>query len=186
MTTSIPKLLTAADLLAMPDDGKRYELVRGELIEMPPPGIRHGVVTDQIGWSIKAFVRQHGLDFVSTSEAGIFIEQEPDTVIAPDYALIARDRIAAQLPERGYVAGLVPDLVVEVISPGYREAAASARAQTWLDAGARLVLVACIAGQEIVAHRDDGTVRRFDSNDTLTGEPVLSGFAGPVADIFTC
>ena len=83
MTTSIPKLLTAADLLAMPDDGKRYELVRGELIEMPPPGIRHGVVTDQIGWSIKAFVRQHGLDFVSTSEAGFSLSRSRTRLLRP-------------------------------------------------------------------------------------------------------
>ena len=34
--TTAKKLLTADDLMAMPDDGKRYELIRGELIEMPP------------------------------------------------------------------------------------------------------------------------------------------------------
>ena len=34
--TTAKKLFTSEDLLAMPDDGKRYELIRGELIEMPP------------------------------------------------------------------------------------------------------------------------------------------------------
>lgn len=92
-------------------------------------------------------------------------------------------RIIAPLPQRGYVFGLIPDLVVEVISPGY-STAAEARAQMWLDAGVRLALIAYIATQEIVAHSDDGATRRFRIGDTLTCEPVLPGFACQVAEIF--
>ena len=183
--TTAPKLLTADDLLAMADDGKRYELVRGELIEMPPPGITHGIVVDNIGWPIGAFIRQNNLDFVRTSETGIFVEQNPDTVRAADYAIIARERITEPLPERGYVAGLIPDLVVEVISRGYSVAEAEARARMWLDAGVRLVLTAYIATREIVARYKGGGTQRFGVNDTLTCEPILPGFSCPVADIFT-
>ena len=43
--TTAKKLFTSEDLLAMPDDGKRYELVRGELIEMPPTSHDHGMVS---------------------------------------------------------------------------------------------------------------------------------------------
>ena len=182
--TTAPKLLTADDLLAIPEDGKRYELVRGELIEMPPPGFAHGIVVDNIGWLIGTFIRQNGLGFVSTSETGIYLEQGPDTVRAADFAIIARERITEPVPERGYVAGLIPDLVVEVISPGYGEAEAEARALMWLEAGVRLVLTAYIATQEIVVHGDDGSIRRFGVNDTLTCEPVLLGFACRMSDIF--
>ena len=41
--TTAKKLLTADDLMAMPDDGKRYELIRGVLIEMPPTSHEHGI-----------------------------------------------------------------------------------------------------------------------------------------------
>ncbi len=183
--TTAPKLLTADDLLAMADDGKRYELVRGELIEMPPPGFAHGIVVDNIGWLIGTFIRQNSLGFVSTSETGIYIEQGPDTVRAADFAIIARERITEPVPERGYVAGLVPDLVVEVISPGHSAGEAEARARMWLEAGVRLVLTAHIATQEIFTSGEDGTTRRFGISDTLTCEPVLPGFACPAADIFT-
>lgn len=57
MTTS-RKLLTADDLLAMPDDGKKYELVRGELIEIPPPRFMHGMVIGRIGRRIGNFVEE--------------------------------------------------------------------------------------------------------------------------------
>ncbi len=179
------QLLTADDLLALPDDGKRYELVRGALIEMPPPGFMHTLVTGRIGRRIGNFIEEHNLDFYEGPEAAAFIEQTPDTVRAADYAIIAHARVPEPIPQRGYVAGLVPDLVVEVISPGYAAAAATARAQMWLDAGVRLALVAYIAIREIVVHRDDGTTQRFGMDDMLTCEPVLPGFACPVADIFT-
>ena len=183
--TTAPRLLTANDLLAMADDGKRYELVRGELVEMPPSGIAHGIVVDNIDWPIGAFIRRNNLDFVRTSETGIYVEQNPDTVRAADYAIIARERITQPVPERGYVAGLIPDLVVEAISSGYSVAEAEARARMWLEAGVRLVLTAYIATGEIVASYEGGGTQRFGSNDMLTCEPVLAGFACPVADIFT-
>ena len=183
--TTARKLMTADDLLALPDDGKRHELVRGELIEMPSPGVMHGIVVDNFGWLIGGFVRQNSLDFVSTSEVGIYIEQDPDTVRAADYALISRQRIAAPIPPSGYVFGLVPDLVVEAVSPDYRTTAVESKTRMWLDAGVRLVLTAYIADRAVVASRDDGTVQRFGLSDTLTGDPVLPGFACPVSDIFT-
>ena len=183
--TTTRKLLTADDLLAMPDDGNRYELARGELVTMPPPGIMHAAVTGQIGGHIWHFIRTNDLDFIVGPEAASYIEQNPDTVRAADYAIYSRYDLPSPLLEHGYVPGLVPVLAVEVISPGYRSAAAIAeRVQMWRDAGVWLVMVALIASRGIITHGDDGTVRRFATGDTLTLDPVLPGFACPVADIF--
>ena len=110
---------------------------------------------------------------------------DPDTVRAADFTAIALERIGGAIPERGYVIGLVPDLVVEVVSPGNSAPAAERRAQMWLDAGVRLVLTALIDAREIVTNHDNGAVRQFGIDDTLTLDPVLPGFACPVADIFT-
>ncbi len=182
--TTAKKLLTAADLLAMPDDGKRYELVQGELIEMPPPSIMHGIVTGRLGYRITHFIEERNLPFIYGPEAGIYIEQAPDTIRAADYALIARTRITEPLPERGYAAGVIPDLVVEVVSPDYPMTAVDSKIQTWLAAGVRIVLAIYITSREVVAHHHDGTVQRFGPGDTLTCEPVLPGFACRVDDIF--
>ncbi len=182
--TTARKLMTAEELLALPDKDKRHELVRGELIEMPPPGVMHGIVVFAFGLLLSNFVRENNLPFVVTSEVGIYIEQDPDTVRAADFALISHERIREPLPRRGYVAGLIPDLVVEVISPDYAASAANARALMWLDAGVRLVLTAYIADQKIIANRDDGTVQQFSIDDTLTADPVLPDFTCAVADIF--
>ena len=183
--TTARKLLTAADLLAMPRDGYRHELVRGELITMPPPGIMHAAVTGQIGGYIWHFVRTNNPDFVVGPEAAAYIEQNPDTARAADCAITPYRRGVDSLPEHGYVPGLIPVLAVKVISPGYRSAAGIAeRVRMWLEAGVQLVVVAHIATREIVTHGSDGAERIFATGDTLTLEPVLPGFACAVGDLF--
>ena len=178
------QLLTAAELLALPDDGNRYELARGELITMPPPSLRHTIVAGRLCRRIGNFVEEHGLPYFDGPEAAAYIEQNPDTVRAADYALYPRWRIPSPLPDLGYIPGLVPELVVEVIAPGYGAARAAGRAQMWLDAGVALVAMAYIATSAVVTHAGDGTVRRFAMGDALTLEPTLPGFTCPVADIF--
>ena len=181
--TTAKKLLTADEFLVMPDDGKNYELVRGELVEMPPPGFMHEFVVAQFIAIFHHFVRPRDLGIV-TGGPGIYIEQDPDTVRAPDCAFISHERITMPLPNRGYVFGLIPDLVVEVVSPEYSVAEARVRAQMWLEAGARLALAAHIATQEIISYGEDGSVQRFGIDDTLTCEPVLAGFTCTVRDLF--
>ena len=183
MTTS-KKLLTADDLMAMPDDGKRHELVQGELITMAPAGDRHGRVADRTGRRLGNFVEAGDLGHTWAADTGFWIERLPDTVRAPDYAFASHERLSGNVPDRGY-AEVIPDLVVEVASPNDRQPEIDAKTQVWLDAGVRLVLNVYPQTQEVYAHHDDATVERFGIDDTLTCEPVLPGFACSVADIFT-
>ena len=181
--TTAKKLLTADDLLALPDDGKRYELIRGELISMAPASAPHGKATDRIGRRVGNFVEARDLGETYAAETGVFIEHGPDTVRAPDYAFISRERIAGGSLSGGY-SEIIPDLVVEVIASDYRSSVVDAKMRMWLDAGVRLVLVAYVGSEEIAAHYDDGTVERFGIDDTLTCGAVLPGFSCPVSDIF--
>ncbi len=181
--TTAKKLLTAAELLALPDDGKRYELIRGELITMAPASAPHGGVTDRIGRRIGNFVEAGNLGATYAAETGVYIGRDPDTVRAPDYAFTSTERLQGGRPASGY-AEIIPDLVVEVVAGDYRQPMVDSKTQMWLDAGVRLALVAYIDTQEIMAHHDDGTVQRFVPGDTLTCEPVLPGFTCAVDEIF--
>ena len=181
--TTTTTLLTAEDLLAMPDDGKRYELVRGELIEMPPTSHDHGRVTDRFGRRMGNFIEERDLGHGIAAETGVNIEHDPDTTRAPDYGFISYERMAEPPPSRGY-ADVIPDLVLEVVSPNDRQPEIDSKTQMWLDAGVRLVLVAYPETREVYAHHDDGTVVRYGIGDTVFGDPVLPGFTCPVADIF--
>ena len=182
MTTQ-KKLVTADDLLAMPDDGKRYELIRGALIEMPPTSHEHGRVAARVGRRIGNFVEEHDLGHDIAAETGVNIERDPDTMRAPDYGFISYDRMAEPPPSRGF-ADVIPDLVVEVVSPDDRQPEIDAKTQMWLDAGVRLALVVYPEPQKVYAHHSDGLVVRYGIGDTVVGDPVLPGFTCPVADIF--
>ena len=90
-TTTQP--MTAQELLNMPDDGFRYELVRGELRKMPPAGHVHGEYAMFIGSSLVAHVKANGLGKVYAAETGFQLES--DHVRAPDAAFVRRERAEA-------------------------------------------------------------------------------------------
>lgn len=183
-TAAIPKLLTAAELYRLPDDGSRHELVRGKLITMPPPGFKRSIISNNLGFRIGNFIEERGRPYVDGFQAAAYIAQNPDTVRAADYGIYHRQQIPDPLPDTAYIPNLIPALVVEVIAPGYGAGPAAARAQMWRDAGVTLTVLAYIADRAITTYCDDGAEQRFAPGDTLTLEPVLPGFACPVADIF--
>src|SRR5207249_4297108 len=85
MATAPTKLLTAEEFFRLPEppDGSKQELVRGEIVTMPPPGFRHGDVQLAIGSLLRQFVRANRLGRV-TVESGVVTEDDPDTVRGPD------------------------------------------------------------------------------------------------------
>ena len=71
------KTLTAEELLDMPDDGMRRELVRGELRETVPAGNRHGYVAGEIFGEIRGHVKANGLGFTYAAETGFKLSSTP-------------------------------------------------------------------------------------------------------------
>lgn len=175
--------MTAARLLELAADGNRYELIRGALVKMSPAGLLHGMVVDRIGRRIGNHVERRALGRCAAAETGFRLERDADTVRAPDYAFISHRRLAGREPSAGY-SDVVPDLVVEVVSPHDRPAAVDGKIAMWLDAGVRLVWIVDPAKGTVTVRRSDGTARRYGAGDTLTGESVLPGFTCAVADIF--
>src|SRR5258708_543018 len=103
------QLLTADDLLALPDDGtKRYELIEGHLITMSPTGKAHGLIVSEINYLFKAFVRQHKLGRVYGAETGFRLSENPDTVFGIDVAFVSNARAQQG---HDYYAG-APDLAI--------------------------------------------------------------------------
>lgn len=92
--SSSSQLMTADELLAMPDDGFRYELVNGELKKMAPAGHEHGHVTFEFSLHLGQHVKANGLGRVYAAETGFLLTTDPDTVRAPDVAFVRSDRLA--------------------------------------------------------------------------------------------
>ena len=179
------KPVTAEDLfLMMHDDaGKRYELVRGELQEMPPAGGYHGNVAFAIASIIGAHIRGKDLGEGFTAETGFVTRRDPDTVRAPDVAFVTKERLAGGRAPDGFVQA-APDLAVEVVSPNDTAAAIHEKVREYFYAGTPLVWVVYPGTRSVTVHRSPGDARTLEPGDILDGEPVFDDFRVPVSDLF--
>ena len=176
-------LVTADQLLHMPEDGYRYELVAGELRKMPPAGCEHGAVGGQLHVLLGQHVRQRKLGRVFLAETGFLLARDPDTVLAPDVAFVCADRLRDTPITKSFWPG-APDLAVEVASPGDTIREIDDKAKAWLAGGARLVWVVNPAWRSVTVYRAANDIRTLTEKDDLTGEDVVPGFSCRVADIF--
>ena len=174
-----PRLYTTDDLWCLPS-GTRFELVRGELRPMPPPaGDEHGYLTQSIGQRIGVFVEDNDLGRCYAAETGFVLSRNPDTVLAPDFAFVAKSRLSGP-PGKKYVP-LVPDLVLETRSPDDTPSEVAEKIAGWLAAGVRIVWELDLKSRTLTVYRPDAEPQALAANDTLTGEDVLPGFALPLA-----
>lgn len=178
------RLLTAEEYLVMPDDpGRRFELVRGELVEVPFASAVHGWIGDLIYRLIFAFADQHGLGVAFSDGVGYITARDPDIVRGPDVSFVSRSR----LPEGGIPQGhwpFAPDLAVEIMSPSDRPGKVRAKAFEYLAGGSRLVWVVRPDRRSVTVYLADGTILELGPEDDLDGGAVLPGFRVRVADLF--
>ncbi len=181
--TTIAATFTAEQLLAMPADGWRYELVDGELRRMAPAGHEHGRVAQNLAWRLGQHARTHRLGAVYAAETGFLIRRDPDTVRAPDLAFIASVRADAARGVRGYFPG-APDLAVEVVSPSDSFSDVEEKVFEWLDAGSIAVVVVDPRRRRVTVSRSKQDIRVQGADDVLDLSFVVAGFSIPVADLF--
>lgn len=175
--------LTAEDLYLLPDDGKRYELVSGDLVRMAATGGQHGIIASRLDHRLRAFVEAHDLGEVCAAETGFRLAQNPDTVRAPDVSFIARERVPTQGVPEGYWP-FAPDLAVEVISPSDRFDDVLTKVQEYLRAGTRLFWIFHPRTRTVMVYRANGTVQLLRQQEELNGEDVLPGFHCQVREFF--
>ncbi len=164
-------------------DGQTCELVNGEFITMSPAGGRHGKFTSRIPRIVGDFVEEHDLGETFGAETGFIIFRNPDTVRAPDFAFIAKERLGL-IDEFDKFLSIPPDLAVEIVSPDDRWTKIEEKVNDYLRAGVRLVWVINPSTQTIHVYHGFSNVVVLTRNDTLEGTGVLPGFSIPVARIF--
>jgi Uma2 family endonuclease len=175
--------VTADQLLEMPDDGLRRELVRGEVRVMTPAGSQHGRLAAQIVARLSAHVAEHGLGTVYAAETGFKLSSDPDTVRAPDAAFVARERVEAVGDIVEYWPG-APDLAVEVLSPSDRYYDVEEKVLEWLEAGCHMVIVINPRRRAATIYRSQTDVQLLTGNDAIDGGDVVPGWRLPLRELF--
>lgn len=176
--------MTAAELLASPDDdGRRRELIRGEVRQMAPAGAEHGMVALRIGAMLQRLVDETGSGRAFAAETGFVLEGNPDTVRAPDAAFVSEAHARRVGRVAGYWPG-APDLAVEVVSPSDSYSEVHEKALGWIAAGARLVLVVDPAPGRVTVYRSPADVSVRQGSEIVDCTDVLPGFAPQAAELF--
>ena len=183
MTTIKADLLTAEDLLRLYSEGVRGELIRGVLHETMPAGFKHGWIATKLIALLMNFIQPRALGTLVASDSGVWLERDPDTVREPDIAFTSVERLPINADIDGY-SEVVPDLVVEIVSPNDRPGEVVEKTAMWLSFGVRLVWLVRPDSRTIEVHHLGGQVEMLGEDDALDGLDVLPGFSCDVAAVF--
>lgn len=175
--------VTADELLHMPDDGFRYELVQGELRRMNPAGNVHGRVTMSVAWRLAQHVDENRLGTVYAAETGFRISTDPDTVRAPDVASVSQARVEAAGEVEGFWPE-APDLAIEVVSPGDSYTDVEEKVFAWLDAGTKMVVVVNPRQRSATVYKSQTDIIALAEADVMDGGDIVPGFELAVREIF--
>jgi Uma2 family endonuclease len=177
------KTWTDEAFMALSDDGHRYELLNGELIDMGNSGAKHGYLAIVLSSALFAVVMAQKLGALFDSSTAF--KMKNGNKRSPDISFFAKERLQGleELPT-GFLDG-APDLVVEVLSPGNTVEEIDDKLVEYFENGARLVWVINPRQQYILVYRSSASPDRLlKLADALTGEEVIPGFSLPVADLF--
>ena len=183
MATARTALMTAEDLYDLPDDAHRYELVRGELRRMPPIGGEHGRKTGDLTVPLWTHIRSRHLGELFVGDPGFVFERDPDTVLAPDLAFVRAEILAGVVDPTRFLE-VVPDLVVEIVSPSDWPAKVAAKVAAYHGFGVPLVWVLDPPPRTLTVHPRGAVPRVLGAGDILDGGNVLPGFRLPLDELF--
>jgi Uma2 family endonuclease len=183
------RVMTADELWRLPRDGWRRWLVAGRLEEMAPAGDDHGRYAGVLAALAGYHVLRHKLGAVYAAETGFLLAEAPDTVQAPDWAFVRRERVrplagGRRRAGRGNYFPGHPDLAVEVLSPSDRPEKVAEKVQTWLHYGTPLVLLLDARRRRVEVHRPGVPVLVLGEGESLTIDVFEPPLTLPVAALF--
>lgn len=180
-TLTLPIPLTPEDVeRASEHDGKRYELINGELKEKIV-GFRELFIAGRIAERLNQ--RFYPGEGAAAVEAMTYCFQQRNHGRKPDVVYVARSRWPNdQIPDGDL--HLVPDLVIEVLSPGNSGIELEEKLDEYLAAGIPMVWIVNPEGRTIRVYRQDGTTRLFRAADVIENEPLLPGFRLVTGEVF--
>jgi len=161
MAAKVEPLMTVEDIDAMPEDGNRYEVIEGELFVSRAPGLPHQIISVNIVYEFKKYLDQHPIGLVIPTPGLVFSQY----------------------------SGVIPDIVIEILSP-VRENVSRDRVakrqlyakhgveEYWIvDSENRSVEIYRLASEKLEP------AKMLRDQDEITSR-LLPGFTCPLASIF--
>lgn len=196
--------MTFNDLMAQPDDDYLNELVRGEILRMPPPKEDHGCVEAALVEAIGRYLDDRALALgweksqgraarnrlvgrLLSGDVGVrfSLPDDPDQLRGLDVCYLSAEQVArlGAVPTAEYLVEM-PALVAEVISPSETASYINEKVNDLLRGGAQMVWLFYPKTRTVMVLRPDGSARMIPAGGLLDGNDVLPGFAVELASIF--
>lgn len=183
MSATSTALMTAEELMQLPKDGFRYELINGELEKMPSPGPPHGRIAFRLNVCLGQFILDHELGEGFANDTGFKLTSNPDTVLAPDFAFVTNEKYREGSKTEGYWPG-PPDLAVEVLSPSDRPGKVKQKISRWFNFGTRQVWIVDMKHSSVSVYRSESDITTFSGSDYLEAQDLFPGLRISLDKIF--
>jgi len=161
--------------------GKPYDLIDGEVIEIMPTGVEHGMMEHRLSRRLGNWADDSHMGRVLVGEVGV--QLGPHTVRGVDIAFLSNASLAKIKHPHKYLP-FGPDLAVEIVSPGNTANEIASKVDLYLRAGTRLVWIVYPELQRIDIYEAGGRFKSVKVGDMLDGGDVLPGLQIPVSDLF--
>lgn len=172
------KTITDEDLMRLPRDGRKWELVDGRLQEVAT-SFKHDQIVIWLGRLMGPYADDIG--GLTASQAGFRMSNR--NVRSPDFGFTRYDRFPnGEVPD-GF-AEFAPDLAVEIISPSEEPSDMTRKVGEYFASGARQVWHMYPETLTIKVFRSPSDVTTLEPDDEMDLDDLLPGFRSRVADLF--
>lgn len=180
MKVSVARM-TVEELLRLPDDGNRYELIDGVLYVSAAPRRKHQRVSSDLHDWLSPFVKKNSLGEVYHAALDVFLDPPTQTCVEPDLLFVSRDRL--HIIQEDGVHG-PPDLVIEIVSESTYRVDATDKRDLYRRGGVPEYWIVNPDERYVLVYRfaESTEPRKLVPGDTLT-TPLLAGLEIPVSSI---
>jgi len=168
-------------LMALPRDGRKYELLGGDLV-VSPTGFQHGCISSRLLAALLAFVIEHRLGVVVDSSTGFRLKN--GDCLSPDVSFVGKERLRGRKETPSKFFQGAPDLAVEVLSPGESRRRLRQKLAQYFADGTRLAWVVNPKERTVSVYDSPDHPNILHEDERLDGGPLLPGFSFALKELF--
>jgi Uma2 family endonuclease len=173
--------LTVTDLAGLPDDGRYYELLAGEVYQVNSPSEKHQRASIVgASWLYQADAAGFGYAYAAPFDVTL----DEYNQVQPDLLFVAKER-AHIIGEQGIQGA--PDLIIEILSPATRQRDLTLKRQLYARAGVQYYWLVDPAAETVLCYELDGGGYRQSAElrgDDVLSSPLFPGLTLPVSRLF--
>jgi len=177
-----PGTATRSDLLRKDGKGKRYELVKRTLVEKPM-GFPESFLALELAYILRCYLEENDAGFLCGPD--VLIRLFLGLVRSPDLCFVAWTLRPDKTVPREPISRLIPELVVEVLSPSNTAKEMQRKRKEYFQAGVRVVWMIDPENYKAEVYTDPDTTIEVPETGTLDGGEILPGFQLSLKKLFS-